>query len=57
MMTGGWLGPPVRRTRDACPLAIIAELTPNVTDVVPIIAAAVEAGADAVSLIKRLSPP
>jgi len=44
----------VRRVRGACPLPIIAKLTPNVTDVVPIAAAAAEAGADAVSLINTL---
>jgi dihydroorotate dehydrogenase (NAD+) catalytic subunit len=41
----------VRRVRDACPLPMIAKLTPNVTDVVAIAAAAAEAGADAVSLV------
>jgi dihydroorotate dehydrogenase (NAD+) catalytic subunit len=41
----------VRRVRDACPLPVIAKLTPNVTDVVAIAAAAAEAGADAVSLV------
>lgn len=41
----------VRGVRDACPLPIIAKLTPNVTDVVPIARAAAEAGADAVSLV------
>lgn len=44
----------VRRVRSACPLPVIAKLTPNVTDVVPIAAAAAEAGADAVSLINTL---
>jgi dihydroorotate dehydrogenase (NAD+) catalytic subunit len=34
-----------------CPLPIIAKLTPNVTSVVPVAAAAAEAGADAVSLV------
>src|SRR5919199_3530027 len=41
----------VRDCRDACPLPLIAKLTPNVTDVVPIARAAAEGGADAVSLI------
>jgi dihydroorotate dehydrogenase (NAD+) catalytic subunit len=41
----------VRRVRDVCPFPVIAKLTPNVTDVVPIARAAAEAGADAVSLI------
>jgi dihydroorotate dehydrogenase (NAD+) catalytic subunit len=41
----------VRRVREVCPLPIIAKLTPNVTDVAPIAAAAAEAGADAVSLV------
>jgi dihydroorotate dehydrogenase (NAD+) catalytic subunit len=44
----------VKRVRAACPYPIIAKLTPNVTDVVPIAAAAAEAGADAVSLINTL---
>ena len=44
----------VRRVRGACPLPIIAKLTPNVTDIVPIAEAAAEAGADAVSLINTL---
>src|SRR5262249_12275887 len=44
-------GEVVRRVRDACPFPIIAKLTPNVTDVVPIARAAADAGADAVSLI------
>lgn len=41
----------VRQVRDVCPWPIIAKLTPNVTDVVPVARAAAEAGADAVSLI------
>jgi dihydroorotate dehydrogenase (NAD+) catalytic subunit len=41
----------VRRVRQVCQLPIIAKLTPNVTDVAPIAAAAAEAGADAVSLV------
>ena len=44
----------MRRVRAACPLPIIAKLTPNVTDLVPIAAAAAEAGADAVSLINTI---
>jgi dihydroorotate dehydrogenase (NAD+) catalytic subunit len=44
----------VRRVREACPLPIIAKLTPNVTEIVPIAAAAAEAGADAVSLINTI---
>src|SRR5262249_46535175 len=44
----------VHRVRSACPLPIIAKLTPNVTDIVPVAAAAAEAGADAVSLINTL---
>ncbi len=44
----------VRRVRAACDIPIIAKLTPNVTDVVAIAAAAAEAGADAVSLINTL---
>jgi dihydroorotate dehydrogenase (NAD+) catalytic subunit len=41
----------VRRVREVCELPLVAKLTPNVTDVVPIAAAAAEAGADAVSLV------
>ena len=41
----------VRRVRDACPIPIIAKLTPNVTDIVAIAGAAAEGGADAVSLV------
>src|SRR5438034_6006891 len=39
----------VRACRDACPLPLIAKLTPNVTDVVAIAKAAADGGADAVS--------
>lgn len=41
----------VSRVRAACPLPVIAKLTPNVTDVVAIARAAAEGGADAVSLV------
>jgi dihydroorotate dehydrogenase (NAD+) catalytic subunit len=41
----------VSSVREACRLPIIAKLTPNVTDIVPIASAAADAGADAVSLI------
>src|SRR2546421_4457057 len=41
----------VRRVREVCPLPLIAKLTPNVTDVVPVAQAAAEAGADAGSLV------
>lgn len=41
----------VRGVRQVCPLPILAKLTPNVTDIVPIAQAAAEAGADAVSVI------
>src|SRR3954470_12696618 len=41
----------VRRVRDACPQPILAKLTPNVTDIVPVAQAAADAGADALSLI------
>lgn len=40
----------VARVRRVCPLPLIAKLTPNVTDIVPVAAAAAEAGADAVSV-------
>jgi dihydroorotate dehydrogenase (NAD+) catalytic subunit len=48
------VGRMVKRIRECCPLPIIAKLTPNVTDIVPIAAAAAEAGADAVSLINTI---
>src|SRR5207248_1147407 len=41
----------VAGVRKVCPLPIIAKLTPNVTDIVPIAQAAADAGADAVSLV------
>jgi dihydroorotate dehydrogenase (NAD+) catalytic subunit len=41
----------VDRVRKACPLPIIAKLTPNVTDIVSIARAASDSGADAVSLV------
>lgn len=41
----------VRRVRDICPFPILAKLTPNVTNVVPIAKAALDGGADALSLI------
>jgi dihydroorotate dehydrogenase (NAD+) catalytic subunit len=41
----------VEAVRKSCPLPIIAKLTPNVTDIVPIAKAAADAGADAVSLV------
>jgi dihydroorotate dehydrogenase (NAD+) catalytic subunit len=41
----------VAGVRQVCPLPLIAKLTPNVTNVVPIAAAAADAGADAVSLV------
>ncbi len=41
----------VQRVRAVCPLPILAKLTPNVTNIVPIARAAVEAGADALSLV------
>jgi len=41
----------VRGVRAVCPLPLIAKLTPNVTDIVPVAQAAAEAGADAVSLV------
>jgi dihydroorotate dehydrogenase (NAD+) catalytic subunit len=44
----------VRRCRDACTLPLIAKLTPNVTDIVPIARAAADGGADAVSLVNTL---
>lgn len=44
----------VRAVRRATALPIIPKLSPNVTDIVPIARAAVEAGADALSLINTL---
>jgi dihydroorotate dehydrogenase (NAD+) catalytic subunit len=41
----------VKRVREVCPFPILAKLTPNVTSVVPIAVAAMEGGADALSLI------
>jgi dihydroorotate dehydrogenase (NAD+) catalytic subunit len=41
----------VRGVRAVCPFPLIAKLTPNVTNIVPIAKAAQEAGADAVSLV------
>jgi dihydroorotate dehydrogenase (NAD+) catalytic subunit len=41
----------VQRVRQVCPLPILAKLTPNVTDIVPIARAAAEGGADALSLV------
>ena len=45
----------VRGVRNACPLPVIAKLTPNVTDIVAIARAAAESGADAVSLVNTFS--
>jgi dihydroorotate dehydrogenase (NAD+) catalytic subunit len=41
----------VAGVRSVCPLPVIAKLTPNVTNIVPIAQAAAEAGADAVALV------
>ena len=41
----------VSQARKVCPVPLIAKLTPNVTNIVPIAQAAADAGADAVSLI------
>jgi dihydroorotate dehydrogenase (NAD+) catalytic subunit len=41
----------VRRARDVCPLPLLAKLTPNVTDITGIAKAALDGGADAVSLV------
>ena len=41
----------VADVRAVCPLPIIAKLTPNVTNIVPIAQAAADGGADAVSLV------
>jgi dihydroorotate dehydrogenase (NAD+) catalytic subunit len=44
----------VAGVRSVCPLPIVAKLTPNVTNIVPIAQAAADGGADAVSLINTL---
>lgn len=44
----------IAAVRDVCQLPIIAKLTPNVTNIVPIAQAANDAGADAVSLINTV---
>jgi dihydroorotate dehydrogenase (NAD+) catalytic subunit len=41
----------VAGVRAVCPLPLVAKLTPNVTNIVPIAQAAADAGADAVSLV------
>src|SRR5438034_827442 len=41
----------VEGARKVCPLPLIAKLTPNVTNIVPIAQAAADAGADALSLV------
>ncbi len=41
----------IEEVRKVCPLPLIAKLTPNVTNIVPIAQAAAEGGADAVSLV------
>ncbi len=41
----------VQKVREVCPLPLLAKLTPNVTNIVAIAQAAVDGGADAVSLI------
>lgn len=41
----------VQAVRSACDLPVIAKLTPNVTSIIPVAAAAAEGGADAVSLV------
>src|SRR3954471_16302901 len=47
----GAVGRLVRRVRAACPLPVIAKLTPNVTDIAAIPEAAADGGPDAVSLV------
>lgn len=44
----------VREVRKRCELPLIAKLSPNVTDIVPVARAAVEAGADILSLINSV---
>ena len=45
----------VSAVRAACDLPVLAKLTPNVTEVVPVARAAADAGADAVTLINTLT--
>ena len=45
----------VKAVREACDLPVLAKLTPNVTDVVPIARAAADVGADAVTLVNTLT--
>jgi dihydroorotate dehydrogenase (NAD+) catalytic subunit len=45
----------VSAVRNCCKLPVIAKLTPNVTNVVPIAQAAADAGADAVSLVNTFT--
>ncbi len=44
----------VRAVREECDFPVIAKLTPNITNIIPIAQAAKEGGADAVSLINTL---
>lgn len=44
----------VRAVREACDFPVIAKLTPNITNIIPIAQAAKDGGADAVSLINTL---
>lgn len=44
----------VRRSREVCPVPLIAKLTPNVTDIVSVAKAAADGGADAVSVANTL---
>ena len=44
----------IAAVRSVTPLPVIAKLTPNVTDIVPIARSVVDAGADAISLINTL---
>jgi dihydroorotate dehydrogenase (NAD+) catalytic subunit len=44
----------VEHVRQVCSLPIIAKLTPNVTDIVPVAVAAAGGGADALSLINTI---
>lgn len=50
------VGEIVAAVKDATDLPVIAKLSPNVTDIVPIAKAAEEAGADALCLINTLGP-
>ena len=50
------VGEIIRAVKDSTDLPVIAKLSPNVTDILPIAGAAEEAGADALCLVNTLGP-